>query len=211
MFAMRNRPNYWANNYGNNKSKNLGSQSDASSAAFLLLSNGRFRSELPSFFINPSKFFKMRNRKSEWIVPEVEISYKPTKHSVRVTGSLTANKIFRQIWNRQLQHVQEQFYVLFLNQANDVLCWRLMNTGTHNRCIVDHKLLVAIVCKTLTQNIIIAHNHPSGSLQPSKADKQLTWKMQEILKPFDVHVLDHLIINGNDYFSFADEDLIANT
>ncbi|WP_407505210.1 JAB domain-containing protein, partial [Elizabethkingia meningoseptica] len=68
-----------------------------------------------------------------------------------------------------------------------------MNTGTNSRCIVDHKLLVAIVCKTLTQNIIIAHNHPSGSLQPSNADKQLTWKMQEILKPFDVHVLDHLI------------------
>ncbi|MEH7888756.1 JAB domain-containing protein [Elizabethkingia meningoseptica] len=152
----------------------------------------------------------MRNRKSEWIVPEVEISYKPTKHSVRVTGSLTANKIFRQIWDRQLLYVQEQFYVLFLNQANDVLCWRLMNTGTHSRCIVDHKLLVVIVCKTLTQNIIIAHNHPSGSLQPSNADKQLTRNMQEILKPFDVHVLDHLIINGNDYFSFADENLITN-
>ena len=61
---MRNRPNYWANNYGNNKNKNLGSQSDASSAAFLLLSNGRFRSELPSFLLILQNFSKCETEKA---------------------------------------------------------------------------------------------------------------------------------------------------
>lgn len=210
MFAMRNRPHYGQKQIRHTGIKNLGSQSDASSAASLLLSNGRFRSELPSF-INHSKFFKMRNRKkSEWAVSEVEISYKPAKNPVKITGSHTANEIFQQIWDPQLLHVQEQFYVLFLNQANDVLCWRLIGTGTGKSCIVDNKLLATIVCKTLAHNVIIAHNHPSGNLKPSKADKQLTWQLQEMLRLFDVSVIDHLIITGNGYFSFADENLIYN-
>ncbi len=64
--------------------------------------------------------------------------------------------------------------------------------------------------KTLTHNVVLAHNHPSGSLNPSKADKVLTNNIQEMLRLFDVKVIDHLIITGNGYFSFADEFLIYN-
>jgi DNA repair protein RadC len=152
----------------------------------------------------------MRNKKSTWAVSEVKISYKPSKNPVRITGSHTANKIFQQIWDPQLLHVQEQIYVLFLNEANHVLCWRLIGTSTGNSCVLDKKLLAAIVCKTLAQNVIIAHNHPSGNLKPSVGDKQVTWQLQEILRLFDVNVFDHLIITGNGYFSFADENLIYN-
>ena len=150
----------------------------------------------------------MRNRKSEWVVPEVKISYTPAKHPVRITSSDTANKIFRQIWDKQLLSIQEQLYALFLNQANDVLCWRLIGTGTGKSCDVDSKLLAVIACKTLAQNVIIAHNHPSGNLEPSKADKQLTWRVHEILNLLDINMLDHLIITENAYLSFVDEKLI---
>lgn len=210
MFVMRNRPNLRANNYRHTKNKNLGSQSDASSAAFLLPGNGRFRSELPSF-INHSKLFKMRNRKSEYPVPEVKISYTPTKHPVTIKCSDTAHKLFRQIWDKSLLSIQEQFYVLFLNQANNVLCYRLLGTGSTKSCIVDYKLLVALACKTLAQNVIIAHNHPSGNLKPSKADKQLTWRIIEILHMFDIKLLDHIILTSNGYYSFLDQDLIFNS
>lgn len=210
IFAVQNRLNNEQINHRFTETKTLGRRWDASSPASLLLCNSRFCSDLPSF-INHSKFFKMQNRKkSEWAVSEVEISYKPAKHPVKITGSHTANEIFQQIWDPQLLHVQEQFYVLFLNQANDVLCWRLIGTGTGKSCVVDNKLLATIVCKTLAKNVIIAHNHPSGNLKPSKADKQLTLSIQEMLRLFDVQVLDHLIISGNGYFSFADENLIYN-
>ncbi|AKH95184.1 hypothetical protein M876_11465 [Elizabethkingia anophelis FMS-007] len=150
----------------------------------------------------------MRNRKSEWPVAEVQVSYKPIKNPVTINGSRMANEIFQQVWDRSLLHIHEQFYVLFLNQANDVLCWRLIGTGNGKSCIVDKKLLAAIVCKTLTQNVILAHNHPSGDLEPSKADKRLTWDIQEMLRLFEVKVMDHLIITNNDYFSFAEHNLI---
>jgi DNA repair protein RadC len=152
----------------------------------------------------------MRNRKSEWSVSEVEISYTPPKHYATINCSSMANAVFRQIWDLSLLSVQEQFYVLFLNQANNVLCWRLIGTGNGKSCIVDNKLLVAIACKTLAQNVIVAHNHPSGNLKPSKSDKQLTNGIQEILYMLDIKLLDHLIISHNGYFSFVDNDMIMN-
>lgn len=209
MFVMRNHTNNEQTQNRFTGIKDMGRRWDASSPASALLDNVWFRSDLPSFN-NHSKFFEMRNQRSEWAVSEVEISYKPAKNPVKITGSHTANEIFQQIWDPQLLHVQEQFYVLFLNQANHVLCWRLIGTGTGKSCVVDNKLLATIVCKTLAHNVIIAHNHPSGNLKPSKADKQLTWNIQEMLRLFDVQVLDHLIISGNGYFSFADENLIYN-
>lgn len=152
----------------------------------------------------------MRNRKSEWSVSEVEISYTPPKHYATINCSSMANAVFRQIWDLSLLSVQEQFYVLFLNQANNVLCWRLIGTGNGKSCIVDNKLLVAIACKTLAQNVIVAHNHPSCNLKPSKSDKQLTNGIQEILYMLDIKLLDHLIISHNGYFSFVDNDMIMN-
>ncbi|WP_411898181.1 JAB domain-containing protein [Elizabethkingia occulta] len=150
----------------------------------------------------------MRDTKDNYIVPEIKVSYKPAKHPVTINGSRMANEIFQQVWDRSLLHIQEQFYVLFLNQANEVLCWRLIGTGNGKSCIVDKKLLGAIVCKTLTQNVILAHNHPSGDLKPSKTDKRLTWDIQAMLRLFEVKVLDHLIITEDDYFSFVDGKII---
>lgn len=209
MFAMRNDTNNGQPQNRFTGIKDMGRRWDASSPASALLDNVSFRSDLP-YFNNHSKTFEMRNERSEWAVSEVEISYKPAKNAVKITDSQSANKIFQQIWDPQLLHVQEQFYVLFLNQANDVLCWRLLGTGTGKSCSVDSKLLATIVCKTLAHNVIVAHNHPSGNLKASKADKQLTWRLQEMLSLFDVSVIDHLIITGNGYFSFADEKLLIN-
>lgn len=153
----------------------------------------------------------MRNRKkSEWAVSEVEISYKPAKTPVRLTGSRKAYEIFQQIWDPQLLHIQEQFYVLFLNHSHEVMCWRLLGTGTGSSCMVDIKLLATLACKTLAHSIIIAHNHPSGNLKPSKADKQLTEEVQAALSLLNITLVDHLIVSTNGYYSFLDEDMIYN-
>lgn len=209
MFAVRDNSNNEVNNHRLTAKKNLERHKGASPSARLWLRYGLSRSDRSSF-INFQNLFKMRDKKSTWAVSEVEISYKPAKHPVKITGSDTANEIFQQIWDPQLLHVQEQFYVLFLNQDNYVLCWRLIGTGTGNYCAVDNKLLATIVCKTLAHSVIIAHNHPSGNPKPSKADELLTRKLQEMLRLFDVPLIDHLIITGNSYFSFADENLIYN-
>ena len=75
--------------------------------------------------------------------------------------------------------------------------------------MVDLRIVFAVVLKSLTTAVILAHNHPSGTLKPSEADKALTEKIKKAALLFDVKVLDHLIITPNgQFFSFADEGLL---
>ncbi|MBD3627572.1 MAG: DNA repair protein RadC [Cyclobacterium sp.] len=148
---------------------------------------------------------------SKWTVSEAHVTYQPPKNNFKVTGSQTANTIFQQIWDPESMHIQEKIYALFLNRANEVLCWRLMGSGTSSKCLIDNKLLGTIVCKTMASSVIIAHNHPSGQLKPSKGDRHMTWNTQKMLDLFDVELIDHLIITANGYYSFADNNLLSNS
>lgn len=143
-------------------------------------------------------------------VSEVCISYTPAEERVKIECSRTASFVFKYVWDPQLLNVQEQFYALFLNRANEVLCWRLIGTGNGKSCILDLKLIGTIVCKTLAHSVIIAHNHPSGTLRPSGSDRAATYKLERMLELFDVELIDHLIITNKSYYSFADEGLIYN-
>jgi len=74
--------------------------------------------------------------------------------------------------------------------------------------VADIKLIVATALKCIASSIILAHNHPSGNLEPSKVDKDFTKKVSEACKLFDISLLDHLIVTSEGYYSFCDEDLI---
>ena len=74
---------------------------------------------------------------------------------------------------------------------------------------MDLRIVFAVILKSLTTSVILAHNHPSGTLSPSEADKILTEKIKNAAQLFDIKVLDHLIITPDgDFFSFADEGLL---
>ncbi|MBX3101308.1 MAG: DNA repair protein RadC [Bacteroidetes bacterium] len=103
----------------------------------------------------------------------------------------------------------EIFYVLYLNQRNQIVGEREISSGGTNGTIIDPKLVFREALNLLATGLIISHNHPSGNLRPSEADLQLTRKLREAALLFDIRLLDHIIIAaGNGYVSFAEQNLL---
>jgi DNA repair protein RadC len=97
---------------------------------------------------------------------------------------------------------------MLLNRANKILRIFTVSTGGVAGTVADPKVIFATALKGNASSIILAHNHPSGNLKPSEADRQLTNRLTQAGKLLDISVLDHLIITAEEYFSFADEGLI---
>ena len=102
----------------------------------------------------------------------------------------------------------EEFWVLAMNRRNQVQKKILISRGGVSGTVVDLKLVFKPVLELLSSAVIIAHNHPSGNLYPSKADKKLTKRIVDAGRLLDIEVLDHLIIGDQTFYSFADEGLI---
>lgn len=105
-----------------------------------------------------------------------------------------------------LEH--EEFWVLYLNNANRVLGSYQLSKGGLTGTLVDVRLLLRKALEMGAVAVILAHNHPSGNLRPSKADRQITRKIIKAAATMDVKVLDHLIVSDSEYYSFADEQLM---
>ncbi len=102
----------------------------------------------------------------------------------------------------------EEFWVLYLNNSNKVLKKSRLSKGGITATTVDVRLLFKEAIETAAVAIIVGHNHPSGKLIPSNADKVLTQKIKIAGETLDIKLLDHLIITQKDYFSFADNGLL---
>lgn len=102
----------------------------------------------------------------------------------------------------------EEFWIILLNRANRVLKKQRISLGGVAGTVADPKIIFKTAITELASGIILAHNHPSGSLQASSADLELTKKLKESGNLLEIQVLDHLIIAGKKYFSFADEGLM---
>jgi DNA repair protein RadC len=102
----------------------------------------------------------------------------------------------------------EEFYVAFLNRANMVVEIPCISRGGVSSTVVDVRLLVKKAIMLQASNVIVAHNHPSGNLQPSDEDRKLTEQIIKGLAYFDIHLIDHLIYAGNQVLSFSDEGWI---
>jgi DNA repair protein RadC len=102
----------------------------------------------------------------------------------------------------------EVFGVLYLVQAGWLRSFEIVHTGGITSTTVDLRVIFKRALEKKAVSIIVAHNHPSGSLRPSKADEVLTAKLNQASKIMDIKLLDHLIMGDNDYFSFADEGLL---
>jgi DNA repair protein RadC len=137
----------------------------------------------------------------------LKLIYEPIILSESITKSSDAFTFFKSIWDDELMNLQEQFYILFLNQNNEVIAWRCINTGTSNECKVFVKMAVACALLCMATSAIIAHNHPSGNVRPSKSDLFFTNKLFRALDLLDIKLLDHLILSKDKFFSFIDNDI----
>lgn len=144
-------------------------------------------------------------------VAEIQISYSskvPVEDRIKVTSSRTAYQVFIDNWSHDTIDLQEEFKILLLNCANDVLGIYQVSKGGISGTIVDVRLILATALKCGASSIIMAHNHPSGNTTPSQPDIDLTHKIVAGGKLVDVLVLDHLIVTSDGYLSMADEDII---
>lgn len=144
-------------------------------------------------------------------ISEIEIKYTPAtkkQDRIKITCSQDAYKTFLSDWNTDTIELQEEFKIMLLNKANEVIGVSILSKGGMSSCIVDLKLLFALVLKSASPVIILAHNHPSGNLKPSEADKRLYEKVKKGAEYFDIQVLDNMIITKEDFYSFVDRGLI---
>ena len=102
----------------------------------------------------------------------------------------------------------EEFWVLFLNRASRVLRKKRISEGGVSGTIADPKIIFKTALNELASSIVLAHNHPSGNLNPSQSDIELTRKLVAGGKLLDIQVVDHIIIGGRNYCSFADSGLL---
>jgi DNA repair protein RadC len=123
---------------------------------------------------------------------------------VKITSSKRVFEIMQPIIG-ELPH--EEFWVLFLNNSNKVISKSQLSKGGISGTIVDVRLVFKLALENGATALILCHNHPSGNLQPSDADRKITKKIKLAGDSLDVKVLDHLIITETKYYSFVDEGI----
>ena len=123
---------------------------------------------------------------------------------VKVTSS---KKVFEMMQPIIGELTHEEFWVLFLNNSNKIISKSQLSKGGITGTIVDARLVFKLALENGATGLILCHNHPSGNLQPSEADKEITKKLKLAGESLDVKVLDHLIITETKYYSFVDEGI----
>lgn len=129
---------------------------------------------------------------------EVSISYlykRDLSKSIQINAPKDAFRIAYHLMDKNVIGIQEQFVVIYLNRENKVIGTKKHFLGTLSSVNVEPKLILATAINLMASSIIMAHNHPSGNLNPSRSDHNLTNRMIEVCKLLDIEVLDHLILS----------------
>jgi DNA repair protein RadC len=100
--------------------------------------------------------------------------------------------------------LHEEFWILFLNRSNRVIAKMRLSQGGISGTVTDVRIIMKKAVECLASGIIVCHNHPSGNLNPSESDTKITHKIRDAGNLMDIQLLDHIIISGKDYYSFAD-------
>ena len=142
-------------------------------------------------------------------VAEIEVSYKPEKIvDFSIIDSRKSFELMLKNWEQNRIEMQEEVKLILLNTNNKVLGVYSLAMGGITGCVVDVRIILAVALKTLATGIILVHNHPSGNLKPSREDIKITDQLKSSCDLIGITLLDHLIITKEDYFSFADENLL---
>lgn len=139
-------------------------------------------------------------------IAEVQITYSSRIKSadrLKITSSADANKALRTFWP-SFEHV-EYSYLLLLNRQNQIIGQYFLAKGGITGTVVDVRVIYQVALKANATSIMVAHNHPSGNLQVSDADRRITQQLKEAGKILDIPLLDHIILTAESYLSLADE------
>ena len=128
-----------------------------------------------------------------------------TVELLKITSSKAVFQLMQPIIG-ELSH--EEFWVLYLNNANKIIYKSQISKGGLTGTVVDSRVVFKLALEHNATAVILSHNHPSGKLQASQADIHLTKALQQAGKSLEIQVLDHIIVTEKDYFSFADEGML---
>lgn len=176
----------------------------------ILASVGNNLNELGKLNLNQLCSFKgIGEAKAISIIATMELARRRRSEAAveltKIASSQTIFEIMQPIIG-ELQH--EEFWVLHLNNANKIIAKTHLSKGGMTGTVVDVRIIFkgALECSAI--GIVLCHNHPSGNLKPSEADKEITRKIKTAARSLDIIVLDHVIVTQNGYFSFADEGIL---
>lgn len=192
----------------------IGSGSRAESAVDLskriLASANNNLNELGKLSVKQLMQFKgIGEAKAVSIAAALEIGRRRRGEEASIISKITSSKDVFELLQPVLGELpHEEFWIIYLNNANKVIFKEQLSKGGITGTLVDVRLVMKNALEQGAIGLILAHNHPSGTLKPSSADKQLTQKLKQAALVLDLKVLDHLIITQNSYLSFADEGLL---
>jgi DNA repair protein RadC len=146
-------------------------------------------------------------------IPEIKISVsfdKNLKKSelIKITSADDAYQVFKRVFNADTFNWCEEVVMLCVNNSNKVVGFYKVSSGGMTGTVIDVRMIFTTALQCLATGIIIAHNHPSGTLTPSEADKNITKKIKEAGKFLDINIIDHLIITDESFFSFVNEGVL---
>jgi DNA repair protein RadC len=128
--------------------------------------------------------------------------------SLEKSAVQSSGDIARYLQTKLKDYRREVFAILFLNRANKINHFEIISEGGITDTIADPRIILKKALEEDATSIILCHNHPSGSTKPSRADVELTSKIKEAARFFDIKVLDHVIVSEDGYYSFADEGIL---
>lgn len=143
------------------------------------------------------------------IVAALELGRRRKDQDPEEKPKITSSKdVFDLLKGDLMDLPKEEFWILLLNRANRVIKKKRISEGGVSGTVADPKIIFKIALEELASGLIVAHNHPSGNLQASQSDIDLTRKLKEAGKFLEIQLLDHLIVANQKYLSFADEGMI---
>ncbi|WP_457618462.1 RadC family protein [Lutibacter sp.] len=156
-----------------------------------------------------TKFKGIGEAKAISIITALEIGRRRRLEEALEVQKITGSKAVFNIMQPLIGELQyEEFWVLYLNNSNKILYKNQLSKGGLTGTLVDIRLVFKKAIALYATALILCHNHPSGKLEASSADKSITKKIKQAGETLDIKVLDHLIITENAYFSFADENIL---
>lgn len=152
------------------------------------------------------RFKGVGEAKAVTIAAALELGRRRQLSDLRQRPRITCSRdAFNAIASRLTDLHHEEFWLLLLNRANEVFAREQLSIGGASATVVDLKIVFKAAIDARAAAIIAVHNHPSGNLDPSRADIELTERLKQAGKVFDLPLLDHLIVSERGYYSFADE------
>lgn len=155
------------------------------------------------------KFKGVGQVKAISIATALEIGRRRARQEISEIKVISGSNDAYQIFKNQMSDLRtEEFWAIFLNQRNKIIHTAKLTEGGISQSIVDVRVLFKTALDHFSTGIIVAHNHPSGNLKPSREDIDITQKIKEAGKILGIQLLDHLIITQNSYFSFSDDGIL---